>query len=301
MALNKNPSGTDEALQAIFNSTGVPVAQRKALQLPASIVATDSAEKEATVLTFTAPAPAAASVPLSAMANLAANSVIGNSTGSAAVPTALSATAAGLAVLGAADASAQRTALALAAVAASGSAADLATGTLPNARLSNSGSTAGRLGVPVLIQQATRTAQAVGTFLTTTWASGAYKQVRLVLRQTAKSTTGGINNVTMVGLSGAYKTSVHYNVGTGMGATNQATAYVGWANQIAAGEFMFDLPAAPALKMFRGMSDITDTANVQHQTHGGFNASTTEEVTGLGIVTINDTCDFSFELWGLPA
>lgn len=50
-------------------------------------------------------------VGLSDLATIAANSVVGNSTGSAAVPTALPASAAGLAVLSAADAAAQRAAL----------------------------------------------------------------------------------------------------------------------------------------------------------------------------------------------
>ena len=58
MSLPKTPSGNTSSIQSIVNSTGVPVAQRLVLQLPASIVATDDTEKEATVLTFTSPTPA---------------------------------------------------------------------------------------------------------------------------------------------------------------------------------------------------------------------------------------------------
>ncbi len=70
-------------------------------------------EVDGTTGAVSIPGLGAGEVALSDMADLAAHSVIGNSTGAAATPTALSATAAGLTLLAAADAAAQRTALAL--------------------------------------------------------------------------------------------------------------------------------------------------------------------------------------------
>lgn len=52
MSLPKTPSDNTNAIQAVFNSTGVPVVQRQVLLLPSSIVAADDTEKEATVLTI---------------------------------------------------------------------------------------------------------------------------------------------------------------------------------------------------------------------------------------------------------
>lgn len=95
----------------VVGSDGVPLPSRGIIKLGANITAVDNPTSNSTDINAAGGTPAAGSITLAMQANLAANSVIGNSTGSAATPTALSATAAGLAVLGAASAAAQRTAL----------------------------------------------------------------------------------------------------------------------------------------------------------------------------------------------
>ncbi len=274
------PIPASPGYQVLINEDGSEVQQRNRLILPASLVATDSEDNDATELTLSS-SPADIT--------LAANSVLGNDTGSSAPGTSKSATAIGFGVLAAATQAALTALIAVATQALSGlmSAAD---------------KTIVDQGWKKIEGTIACAEQAIGTRATATWTAGTYKQVKLVIRQYATVNSSGINNFTMVGCTGTYKSSVIYVGGGGPASySGSATAYVGWAGGIARGEFTFDIPALPKLKGMTGISNIQSTTPAQLQVHGADNDDTTHEVTGLGIVTINDVTSFSYELYGLPA
>src|SRR6185369_11448423 len=71
-----------------------------------------------------------------------------------------------------------------------------------------------------LIQSAAVSSHAVGDYATATWAAGTYSELLLKVRQTARSTTGGIDSIKLVGLTGTYKSTIVQADPAGFGSAN---------------------------------------------------------------------------------
>jgi hypothetical protein len=152
----------------------------------------------------------------------------------------------------------------------------------------------------VTIQATTKTNQPIGTFATTTWPALAYRQVRLSVRLLA-SGGGTVDEVKLVGLTGTYSSQRVYGFAGAAGSDSSGAKIVVFPAGTVGyrADYTFDLPAAPAIKTMLGLH-YTPTVPPIPSAWAGGNTDTTNEVTGLQLITVSNICSFSFELYGLP-
>lgn len=178
----------------IVGNDGTPVAQEETIFLGPNISAT--AVDGGTLLE--ASGTPASSVTLGDMANLAANSVIGNNTGSAATPVALSATSFGLAALAAASQAALTALIALA-----------------------TSSLAGLMSAADKVESDRRATVRSSAFSASTsesvaWTAGLYRRVEIILRGVSGSATAPTLTFNGVTAGQVFSTSAKLvNGGTG--------------------------------------------------------------------------------------
>lgn len=178
-----------------------------------------------------------------------------------------------------ASAATARTNLGLAAVAASGSASDLTSGTVPAARLPNLFPTVFASGGFSAVSS-----------VTIPFAANAYRRLELYLTWD----TSGVDGLTLTGLAaGSYSWtdvylftggSVGSNAGTAQNSWNESTVFT--SPMPAALKLTIEIPPAPALKMFQGVTigkEPGGAARVISRSYVGISTDATNDPTGLVI------------------
>lgn len=151
----------------------------------------------------------------------------------------------------------------------------------------------------ICIEKRTVLAQAAGNFSTATWASGRFRQIDLTLRQLAVTGGSNIDEIKMVGLTGTYNSTLQYSGGP-PGIVSSASKIFAFGSAKVTGQYLFDIPAAPALKSVTSKNNLLESSPAQQQEVFGKNDDTTHEVTGLIFVIATDVVSFSYELYGIP-
>jgi hypothetical protein len=155
----------------------------------------------------------------------------------------------------------------------------------------NSGSTAGRSGQPVLIDDVTLSA--VTTYASPSWTAGLYQKLTFEL---TVSTGGGVATVSLTGLSGAAYSSVIF---TSDGVSLLVAATATWqASPTAPGFFNGSIVCSNGRpRTFEGTGWIGTTP--YHQRVAGVYNDTTHDVTQL-TMSISSATTGRMRLWGVP-
>lgn len=166
----------------------------------------------------------------------------------------------------------------------------------------NSGSTAGRSGIPVLIERASLAAQVA--YSTPSWTAGAYKELRFTIRATAGTATGIA--LTLAGLVGTYKSSFFYQnspawtaAGFGSDAAWFSGSYI--TPSFLKGSIEVEVGALRFLE-YKGHFPDGGGAGVQQNISGsGGHPDTTNPVTAFNLAWSGGNFTGVVEVWGVPA
>jgi hypothetical protein len=131
----------------------------------------------------------------------------------------------------------------------------------------------------------------------TSFAAGLYKRLVVHVREGSASGSG-LSDINLVGLTGVYTSAFIYNSGPVQFPTRWAMGWNGSPNS--SGVFTFEIPPAPQVKRFTGMSQLAGAAP-QLQTHGGWNDDTTHEVTAVKFVIYGAGYQLAYDVYGVPA
>lgn len=252
------PIPPSPGIQILINDDGSEVQQRNRLILPASLVATDSEDNDASVLTLGAVAPGD-------LAPIAAQTVIGNNTGSTAVPSATTATAIGFGVLAAATQAALTALIAVATTSLAG-----LMSALDKLKVDSQ---------PVTIQDLDFSA--VSSITSTTWTAGAYKRIEIFLK--VATGAAGAHTFKMVGLAdGGGYLNLANNINAGLWTQVQTNAKSDW--ELTASAIPFELHAFVNVKVDGTRRLLTGQyadydENIKVMT--GIHTDVTNQVTGV--------------------
>jgi len=177
--------------------------------------------------------------------------------------------------------------------------ASLVDGAVTNAKLNNSGSTAGRLDVPVLIAKGTFSAAADLSALFPAFTAGVFRSLEFTVRSDSGAATSCTVALTGLTAGTAYVSSSIYNLG-GIPAGQSDVASASWL-------FDFTEPARLKLEVdiltggFRfGSADvwIDNGGTTVHYKKHVHNTDTTNNVTRVAVVFAGGTATGYAELWG---
>lgn len=176
----------------------------------------------------------------------------------------------------------------------------IADANVTSAKLTNTGSTAGRVGVPVLIGQADLSGAA--SFAPTAWAAGAYRKLQFFIRIDSGTLTGA--NIVLTGLTAgtAYVTSSVYGLGTASAAETEV-AGASWNTGIISARAKLDGHFNIKVGGFRdGTADlwIANGGTPVHYIKHFHNTDTTNEATAFVLTFTGGTATGYAELWGTP-
>ncbi len=268
------PIPPSPGIQVLINADGSEVQQRNRLILPSSLVATDSEDNDASMLTLGDVAPGD-------LAPIAAQTVIGNNTGSTAVPTAITATAIGFGVLAAAT-QAALTAL-------------IAGATTVLAGLISAVDKIKVDSQPVTIQDLDFSA--VSSITSTTWTAGAYKRIEIFLK--VATGTASSHTIKMVGLAnGGGYLNVANNFS--LGAWTQVTTDAKSDWELIASSIPFELYAMVNVKV-DGTRRLLRGHYVDYDERmkmvAGIHTDVTNEVTGI-VLTLPSSSSGNLKIVG---